>query len=57
MRASIIPMATLTSAMIEALLRGTDIALREAEFELLADESNRVLSGRPHAIILQSGIL
>lgn len=57
MRASIVPVATLTSAMLEALLRAADIGERAAAFELLADESNRVLTGRPHAIILQSGIL
>ena len=57
MRASIVPVATLASAMVEALLRAADINDRAAAFERLADDSNRVLTGRPHAIILQSGIL
>jgi hypothetical protein len=57
MRASIIPVASLTSAMIEALLRGVRIDLRPAAFELLAEESNRVLTGRPQSVIIQSGIL
>ena len=57
MRASIIPVAALTSAMIEALLRGVRIDHRLAAFEALADDSNRNLSGRPHAVIIQSGIL
>lgn len=56
MRASIIPVAQLCSAQLEALLRGVPIDLREAAFEKLCDDSNRVLSGRPHAVILQSGI-
>jgi hypothetical protein len=56
MRASIIPVAQLTSAMLEALLRGVPIDLRDAAFEALCDEGDRVLSGRPHAVILQSGI-
>ena len=56
MRASLIPVAGLASAMLESLLRGVPIDQRAAEFELLADESNRLLSGRPHAVIIQSGI-
>ena len=57
MRASIVPVAHLTSAMIEALLRGVRIDLRGAAFETLADESNRVLTGRPAHVIIQSGII
>jgi hypothetical protein len=57
MRASIVPVAALTSAMIEALLRGVRIDLRPAAFETLADESNRVLTGRPQSVIIQSGII
>jgi len=56
MRASIIPLAQLLSAMLEALLRGVPIDLRAAAFERLCDDSDRCLSGRPHAVILQSGI-
>ncbi len=56
MRASLIPVAALTSAMLESLLRGVPIDRRENEFERLADESNRLLTGRPHAVIIQSGI-
>lgn len=56
MRASIVPVAQLTSAMIEALLRGVPITERAAAFAALCDESDRCLSGRPHAVILQSGI-
>jgi hypothetical protein len=56
MRASLIPVAGLASAMLESLLRGVPINQRAAEFELLADESNRLLTGRPHAVIIQSGI-
>lgn len=57
MRASIIPVAVLLSAAIEALLRSCPIDRREAAFELLAGESSRVISGRPNAVILQAGIL
>jgi hypothetical protein len=57
MRASIVPVAALTSAMLEALLRGVTIDQRAAAFEMLADDSNRCLTGRPHAVIIQSGIL
>jgi hypothetical protein len=56
MRASIVPVAALTSAMIEALLRGVRIDLRSAAFEALCEDSSRVLTGRPHAVIIQSGI-
>jgi hypothetical protein len=57
MRASIIPVATLVSAMLEALLRGTTIDHRAAAFETLCDESNRMITGRPSAVIIQAGIL
>jgi hypothetical protein len=57
MRASIIPVANLTSAMLEALLRGVTITERDRAFGQLADDSNRIITGRPHAVILQSGIL
>jgi hypothetical protein len=57
MRASTIPVAALASAMVEALLRGTPIDQRQGAFDLLCEESHRVLSGRPQAVILQSGIL
>lgn len=56
MRASLIPVATLASSMLEALLRAVTIDQREAEFEQLSEESRRVLTGRPHHVILQSGI-
>jgi hypothetical protein len=56
MRASIIPVAALLSAMLEALLRGASIETRAGAFELLADESDRLLTGRPHAVIIQAGI-
>jgi hypothetical protein len=57
MRASIVPVAALTSAMLEAFLRGVTIDQRAAAFEMLADDSARCLTGRPHAVIIQSGIL
>jgi hypothetical protein len=57
MRASIIALASLLSAMLEALLRAAPIDRRSAAFETLADESNRILTGRPQAVIIQAGIL
>ena len=57
LRASIVPVAQLTSAMLEALLRGVRIDERAAAFELLCDESDRCLTGRPNAVVIQSGVL
>jgi hypothetical protein len=57
MRASIIALAALLSAMLEALLRAAPIDRRPGAFETLADESNRILTGRPQAVIIQAGIL
>lgn len=57
MRASLIPVATLASTMLEAMLRAAPIGDdREACFAQIAEDSRRVLTGRPHAVILQSGI-
>lgn len=57
LRASIVPVAQLTSAMLEALLRGVRIDERAAAFEVLCDESDRCLTGRPQAVVIQSGIM
>lgn len=56
MRASLIPIATLTSAILEALLRAAPIHARDDVFQQIAEESRRVLTGRPHHVILQSGV-
>jgi hypothetical protein len=57
LRKAIIPVAGLTSAMVECYLRATPIGERNAAFDSLCQESRRVLSGRPGGVILQSGIV
>jgi len=57
LRRAIVPVVALSSAMLEALLRGVPIDERAGVFEELACASHRVISGRPNAVIMQSGIL
>jgi len=57
LRRAIIPVVALSSAMLEALLRGVPIDQRAEIFEQLACASRRVISGRPNAVIMQSGII
>jgi hypothetical protein len=57
LRAAIIPVAGLASAMLESYLRATPHTERMQAFDQLCAESKRVLSGRPSGVILQSGII
>lgn len=54
MRASIIPVACLTSAMIDALLMATPPGDRTAAFAMLCEDAEGSLSGEPGGLILQT---